>query len=312
MPKGVSKTGVRMTAKRKAMGLSIEDVVRMKEQQQNNETLYSGGNFIQAIKPVVEEITEESDEEIISSLDERFSALEEMTLATAFGINRSLIISGSAGLGKSFGVEKVLNGLEGSVKVVYIKGYCRSTGLYRAFYENCDSNSVIVLDDVDSIFNDETSLNILKAACDSSEVRRINWSSETKMTTEDGEPLPRNFEFNGSVIFLTNHNFEDMMVKGSKLSPHFEALMSRSLYLDLGLKTNRHYMLRIRQVVKQCKMLRDTINETQEDILLSWIDTNKNTVRDLSLRTAKKAAILMSTNPDKWEKLARMTLCKNV
>ena len=51
---------------------------------------------------------EETDEETIERLRERFEMLEDMTRATKKGDVRAMIVSGPPGVGKSFGVEKVL------------------------------------------------------------------------------------------------------------------------------------------------------------------------------------------------------------
>lgn len=314
MPKGVPRNGVRMTAKRIAQGLTREAILEQKTLQ----NLYSGSNVIAGYQPMpfsqqpVVEAVEASEEDIKANLSERFSAMDDMVLATALGINRSLIVSGSAGLGKSFGVEKVLEGLSDDVNVKYIKGYCKATGIYRALYENQHANSVIVFDDCDSVFSDDISLNILKGACDSSDERLISWGSETTMKDEEGEALPREFVFEGSIIFLTNYDFEDFITRANKLAPHFEALMSRSLYLDLCMKTQKERLVRIKQVVQEYGMLNSVVNAHQQQVLLEWVQENKNKVRDLSLRTVKKAAILMSTNPNRWESLAKITLCRNV
>ena len=51
---------------------------------------------------------EESDEETVERLRERFNMLEDMTKACKKGAVRAMIVSGPPGVGKSFGVEKVL------------------------------------------------------------------------------------------------------------------------------------------------------------------------------------------------------------
>ena len=51
---------------------------------------------------------EETDEEVIDRLRERFDMLEDMTKASKKGDDRAMIVSGPPGVGKSFGVEKVL------------------------------------------------------------------------------------------------------------------------------------------------------------------------------------------------------------
>jgi hypothetical protein len=299
-----------MTKNRIAAGLNPEQVLAIKAMQ----SVYSGAAVVpqavvqQPTKPA-QPVVEQTEEEITEDIKTRFSALEDIVLSTAMGINRSLIVSGAPGLGKSFTVEQVLTGLGDDVTVTYIKGYTRPTGIYRALYENCHPNAVIVFDDCDSVFSDDTSLNLLKAACDSSDTRKIHWGSETNMKDEEGENLPRQFEFEGNIIFLTNYDFQSMIEKQSKLSPHFNALMSRSLYLDLNLKTQTATMVRIRQVVKDCKMLRKTLSEAQEAVLLDWLSANQDKVRELSLRTVKKVSTLMASSQN-WQKLAELTILK--
>ena len=55
---------------------------------------------------------EETDEETIERLRERFDMLEDMTRATKRGDVRAMIVSGPPGVGKSHGVEKVLGNHE--------------------------------------------------------------------------------------------------------------------------------------------------------------------------------------------------------
>lgn len=182
MPRGVPKAGYRVTKNRIAAGLSPEQILSIKAMQ----SVYAGASVLPqtVVQQPVQPVIEQTEEEITEDIKTRFSALEDIVLSTAMGINRSLIVSGAPGLGKSFTVEQVLEGLGDDVTVTYIKGYTRPTGIYRALYENCHANAVIVFDDCDSVFSDDTSLNLLKAACDSSDVRRIHWGSETSMKDE--------------------------------------------------------------------------------------------------------------------------------
>ena len=235
-----------------------------------------------------------------------------MVNATVSGKNRAMIISGPPGVGKSYNVGQIL----GDAKHVYstvIKGYVRPTGLYKTLYEFRHPNSVVVFDDADSIFNDDVSLNLLKAACDTTKKRMLHWLTETKMEDEEGERMPRNFEFEGSIIFITNYNFDDMIERGSKLAPHFEALVSRSHYLDLGMKTAEDYIVRIKQVVREHGMLRSQgFTVEQENDVLDYIQENKTRLRELSLRMVLKLANLVEINPNNWKNLARATCLKGV
>jgi hypothetical protein len=287
MPRGVPKSGFRMTRKRQAVNFAT-----------------------QAVKPVrVETVAE-----IESKLADRFEALAIMSEATGKGINRSLIVSGPAGLGKSFTVEAKLTELEQKGhSVTYIKGYVRPLALYKLLYETRHPNSVLVFDDSDSVFYDDVSMNLLKGACDSTERRVLHWLSKSieKEEDEEGESIPEKFEFQGSIIFITNYDFDAMIESGNKLAPHFQALVSRSHYLDLAMKTKMDYIVRIRQVVRG-GMLRDRgFNAAEQTMILEFIENNMERLRELSLRMVVKISGLYKMDKSNWQKLAKQTCFRN-
>ena len=121
--------------------------------------------------------SDETDEEVVERLRERFSMLTDMTKAVKKGDVRAMIVSGPPGVGKSHGVEEVLDryammetlGARKTHEV--IKGAMSALGLYCKLYKMADEGNVVVFDDCDSIFSDELSLNILKAALDSKKNR---------------------------------------------------------------------------------------------------------------------------------------------
>lgn len=285
MPRGVPKNGFRMTKRRRNQGVVVKPVLTLTK-------------------------SVESVDQIEEKLNDRFNALEVLSEATGKGVNRSLIVSGPAGLGKSFTVEQKMKKLENAGHVVsYIKGYVRPLSLYRLLYNARFQHCVLVFDDSDSIFADDVSMNLLKAACDSTETRKLHWLSRSidKIEDEDGEPIPANFEFEGSVIFITNYDFDDLIARGSRLAPHFEALVSRSHYLDLAMKTKMDYVVRIKQVVK-AGMLRDkNISDYDAGILVDFVESNMDNLRELSLRMVIKLATLMKMDYVNWQKLAKQT-----
>lgn len=244
----------------------------------------------------------ETDEEILARIESRFKALSTMSKAAAMGKTRALIISGPAGLGKTHEVMHAVT--EGtprfSMETDKITGYVRPTGLYKALFEHQRPGQVLVFDDADSIFADDTGLNLLKAACDTTDERWISWRSETKMEDSDGDRLPNYFRFDGTIIFITNYDFTQIIAKGHRLAPHFEALISRSHYLDLEMKTPRDYLVRIRQVMK--KGLADLAPKEQDEVY-DFLVENQNKIRDLSLRKVIKIAQLKNLQSD-WKELA--------
>ena len=224
------------------------------------------------------------------------------------GINKSLIISGPAGLGKSYGVLKIAALLEQrGRKVTVIKGFVRPTGLYKVLYENRSREHVVIFDDSDSIFNDEDAMNLLKSACDMTRKRTLHWLAETRMEDESGERLPNKYEFEGSIIFITNYDFDAIIKKGNRLAPHFEAMISRSIYLDLAMHTVRDYMVRIQMVIEE-GMLRDAgLSDFDSAELMMFVEKNCSRLRELSLRMVIKIANLMRMDRQDWQRLAKVT-----
>jgi len=257
----------------------------------------------------VQLVSNETDDEIRNKLTERFAALEMITEAAVSGDARAVIISGPAGLGKSYGVSKVVEKVNPAMTRT-VHGYVRPTGLYKMLYEFRHPGCVLVFDDADSIFNDDVSLNLLKAACDTTDVRHLSWLSEAKFEDSDGELVPNNFEFSGTVIFITNYDFDNMIERGNKLAPHFEAMISRSMYLDMAMKTKRDYMIRIEQVIDGGMLRQRGLGKSDEAEVMSFIRNNMDRMRELSLRMVIKVASLKKSQPRNWESLARVVCCR--
>jgi hypothetical protein len=258
-------------------------------------------------------VREETDEETVERLRERFNMLEDMTKATKKGDVRAMIVSGPPGVGKSHGVEKVLGKHdliatlgERAPKYEVVKGAMSAIGLYCKLYKMADKDNVIVFDDCDSIFSDELSLNILKAALDSKKNRRIHWNTDSFKLRNEG--VPDSFEFKGSAIFITNIKFDN--VKSKKMRDHLEALESRCHYIDLAIDTDREKLLRIKQITNDGML--DSYKLTEEVVqeIVDFCDINKKRLRELSLRTVLKVADLAKAFPDKWEAMAENTVMR--
>lgn len=254
----------------------------------------------------------ETDEERLERISARFKVLNEMAeaISNPNSESRSLVVSGSAGCGKTYGIEQVLRQAETKYGIAYtvIRGYALATGVYKTLYEFRHPNSVVVFDDCDKIFMDETSLNLCKVACDTTETRVLSWKTETKMEDENGDKMVTEFEFEGNVIFVTNLDLDRMIQSGNRLSPHYEALISRSYYLDLMLKSNRDRFVRIKQVLDAGMLSGKNISAAQENQILSFIEENINNFREVSLRSAVKIANLMEEFPQSWEDKAKVVL----
>ena len=255
----------------------------------------------------------ETDEDIIERLRERFSILEDMTYAACDGVVRGMVVTGPPGVGKSFGVEAVLKDA-GIMKKLsndslrrfgVEKGAATPIGLYQLLYDYSADGSVLVLDDCDSVLYDELSLNLLKAALDSGKKRTLSWRSESRALANNG--VPDTFDFKGSIIFITNVKFE--RTRG-KLKDHLDAIMSRCHYLDLTLDTMRDKFLRCKQIVADGMLNEYKFSDEDKTDLMDYIYTNKNKLREMSLRMVLKIADLKKMNAKKWKSYAESTCMK--
>lgn len=266
----------------------------------------------EAIKRREAEVAQETDEQILARLDERFDTLHDMTLAVKKGEVRAMIVSGPPGVGKSHGVEKVLEKQDlfnklAEIKPKYevVKGAMSAIGLYAKLYEYAERGNVIVFDDCDSILMEDLSLNILKGALDSSERRFISWNTDSRLLRSEG--IPPRFEFRAGAIFITNIKFEH--VRSKKLRDHLDALESRCHYIDLQMDTNREKILWIKTVVEKKNMLeRYEFDQCVVDELLDFVNVNQHRLRELSLRMVLKLADLRKAFPTIWKNMA-VTTC---
>jgi len=262
---------------------------------------------------IAEPATQETDEEIEKRLEERFEVLQELTDAAIASDVNAMIVSGPAGLGKSFTVERALESWDpnGSSHRI-VKGYIRATSLYKLLYQHRARGQVLVFDDADDVFLDETALNLLKAALDSNDRRIISYMTEGSLIDDEtAERLPKSFQFEGTVIFVTNYDFDGMIARGSKLAPHLQALVSRAHYVDLAMKTKRDYMVRIKQVIRQGLLTNVGLSSTAQAEVLDFLESNQDRLRELSLRMALKVGTIRRRSESNWRKVARVTCCRN-
>jgi hypothetical protein len=258
----------------------------------------------------------ETDQDAMDRIATRFEILDEMSAACIKGDIRAMIVSGPPGVGKSFGVEAQLD--KSSLfdklsnkrqKYEVVKGAMTALGLYAQLYRYSDKGNILVFDDCDSVFGDELSLNILKAALDSGKRRRICWNSDSRLLRDEG--IPNSFDFKGGAIFITNLKFEN--VKSKKLQDHLEALESRCHFIDLTIDTERDKMLRIRQVNRDADggLFKDyNFQNNEGEAVLDFMQENQKRLRELSIRTALKIADLVKISPNKWQALAISTVMK--
>ena len=245
--------------------------------------------------------------QVASIIAERFEVLDLLVEGLPFNNIKSLLISGAAGIGKTFNVTDILERAERKGQHWgLLGGKCSAFGLYEVLYEYRNEGSILVLDDV-AVFEDENQLNILKKALDSTHKRVIDWRSGSKLLSDRG--IPNSFEFKGKVIFLTNTDIYAEIARGTKKAPHLEAFVSRSCVLDLGIHDVRTILIHVRNVVRTKNMLVNLgLTHDQQEDVLQYLGENRDDLAALSLRTPLTIADFVLHNNDKWQILCNHTL----
>jgi hypothetical protein len=266
-------------------------------------------------KNVTTEELHETDEQTIQRIEKTFSFIEHLTAAAQKGQITGLIISGPAGVGKSYGVERQLEKMnfllpEELKKYEIITGGTSPIGLYIKLWDNRQKGKVLVFDDCDTALFDELQLNMLKAAMDTKAKRRICWMKESNALKgngdEEGENIPNHFEFEGSIIFLTNLKFDKC--RSAKIGEHLKAIMSRVHYLDLCLDSRREQLLRVKQVVGAGMLDNRNLTQKVKDEVVQYVIDNVEYLHELSLRTVLKVADLAAIDPKSWQETADFTV----
>lgn len=249
------------------------------------------------------------DAEVMQDLKERFEMLTKLSQGASKGQVRSMVITGAPGVGKSYTVREVLSRLP-EEKVEWVSGAISAVELYKLGYRMRRPGSVVVLDDADSIFTDEDALNILKALCDSSQHRRVSWLKDSGTLRQDD--VPQWYDFSGSFLFISNLDFQKMVDEGSsKMAKHFEALMSRSLYLDLRLHDRQAIHLWVQHIATVGRVFqKEGISETKGQDVMAFLKEHRDELREYSLRTLMKLTSLVRCHPQDWQKMGRVLLLR--
>ena len=238
-------------------------------------------------------------------INARFSFVEKLVSMVAGGVQPSAVITGSGGLGKTYTVTKTLESagytdvsdlasfevgttVRKSLSFTMVKGYSTAKGLYRTLFEN--NGSIIVFDDCDAVLKDPVALNLLKGALDSYGKRIISWNADMK-----DEDLPRSFNFEGRVIFISN-------LGQDKID---QAIRSRSMMIDLSMTTDQK-IDRMEYIAGLAEFLPEYDKKVKTDAL-ALIRELKDDVSEISLRTLISVSKIRASNKD-WKDLATYML----
>lgn len=264
------------------------------DHKQGKSKLYAVAGTVQTTNPATGAVEEAPENAFISSLPpaERFKYVGALVGMVAQGISPSIMVTGLSGIGKTHLVKKHLkeNLLIEDDDYIMVSGKCTPLGLYRILYEH--QHQRIVFDDCDSIFKDHDSLNILKAALDSYDVRKVDWRSSK--LPDDLEP---SFEFEGQIIFVSN-------LTADRID---EAVKSRTIVIDLQMSRK-----------EICAHLWNILDEVEPDmersvkeIVLTAVEKTINTFEQFNIRTFMKACKIYQgaqLGGHDWEEMLKVVI----
>ena len=238
-------------------------------------------------------------------INTRFDFVTKLVNMVAAGVQPSAVITGEGGLGKTYTVTKTLQDKGytdiseladfqvGSVLNMrkcfkMVKGFSTAKGLYRTLFEN--NKGIIVFDDCDAVLKDPVALNVLKSALDSYGKRIISWNADFR-----DDDLPRSFNFEGRVIFISN------MEEGSI----DQAIRSRSMMIDLSM--NDDQKIERMAVIAETEEFLPEYNKSIVRDALALISELKSEAKEISLRTLISISKVRASN-ENWKDLATYIL----
>lgn len=242
--------------------------------------------------------------------EEQLKDLESVTKLLISGAAYSMFVAGRPGSGKTFTLEKVLHAAGKTDGDGYFKisGSGSPIGLYKALYQN--RTGILLVDDADSLLDNQEARNLIKAATDTKKERKLNWmkkggkefydpSTESEDDGEDSEEekIPTNFIFTGKFIMITN-------LQMNKLDPD-GALRTRSFVVNINPTDLElvEFMVKLAPSIK----LEDGLSLTSEERneVTSLIKDMAGKRKDLSLRNLVRGLNIRASGIDNWAEIIK-------
>lgn len=250
---------------------------------------------------------------IVSDVIEQFETVELMTRVFTRPLNgsatRGLLISGDAGMGKTYFCQKGLYESVDPENIYYIKGSSiTAAALFIKLYLTREQGKVLVLDDVDIIHKGPqeltTILDLVKAATEmTSGSRIISWERAKTNSHMASLGVESEFDYQGSIIWITNDRVAEME---KRCKGHWPAVSSRMTQVSIRLDQHQKLQYTL-YLLSECDMLGKNCNTKEggysKKIIRDTIDfvrTHWGQLRELSPRTVAKIADTMEMYPKQW------------
>jgi tRNA A37 threonylcarbamoyladenosine biosynthesis protein TsaE len=268
-----------------------------------------------------EDISDLSQERRWELLDGHYDRLRKMLMMVARG-KKSLIVNGDAGMGKTEFTNDIIKGnIRKKGKYEKHSGSLTAVELYVKLHKYRKEGDVFVIDDTDRIFDSVESIEVLKAALDTSETdKTVDWG-KAYSTHLARHKCPTSFNYSGRVVIITNRNIRSAP---SKIPTHKQAMLaplkSRMGYFPAGLpnnewkiealrmfaagyqsewdKTANPYELRCAKGIK-LHPLDDSRGSVLKQII-DFIEEHQDDLSEISFRTVYQAIGYRNEYPADW------------
>lgn len=203
---------------------------------------------------------------------------------------KGLVLLGEGGIGKTCMTLKSIKSSLEPGDWEYQNGYTTPLALYEFLYKG-RNKEVLILDDVEGLFNNQISASILKAALWEVDGQRlVYYNSRSKHMT-----APEVFTMKAKLIILCNR-----IPKNSDIGTR--AMLSRTI--------NYEFRLTYTQKMDLCKefIIQEKMSEAEKIKVISILEQNTSiATKDFNFRTFKKAVAFVKSSRGNAELLFRVT-----
>ena len=227
-----------------------------------------------------------------ADIDTFYEVPIEFVKMVAGGFENALILSGRAGMGKTF---ETISTLAKMGKEFEYNAGCKSPlALYKYLYDHRD-NQIIVFDDTYGLMDSEQAITILMTACWSATDKRfVSW--DTTSGKLDG--VPAKFEFNSRLVIMMNNPDDSEKTK---------ALISRSLNYEI----NFSYADTLKLMYLIAKTDTKKLKAAERKEIVDWIQANTSEATiGFDLRTQKKLESIYLYDKINWKELGKVLIWK--
>lgn len=249
---------------------------------------------------------------IVKRVVDRFKTIQQISeiFITGSSVQRGLLICGDAGTGKSHYVKQAFITTNSTERVDYQKSKSfTAPALYAKLWENRNLGDLVVFDDCSlesmppSDFRKWTDW--IKGALEcTSGPRLIGYEAATQNQLFRDLGVPREFDFQGSIIWITNTRVEGLK---AKFKDHWDAIDSRFISTEVFLTKEEKFMY-TSYLIEDCGMLSENCDAKEDgfsqeiiDATLDFMTEKYSDFKDITPRVAIKIADTMEQFPTMWK-----------